>query len=313
MATRLAVLALIISTVGAPQTPLPTTLPKFCNAKTPAAIQAMVNHELSCGFERSKMSFAGTPVQQARCLLRRAAPGGGLPPNVPLPEPLEHLIGTKVDISSASFAAYLSTRGVSPSEIGGPLAGAVAKTAEGHPATYFVIHDTSTPNYLTKAFGPEIDAATWYFNDKLKERWMKGEDTVAHLFIGRTGKSITALDYSTPWRATRTESCVLLTPSKGLFLHNELVQPRRSDPHRDAGNDGLAPSAPFNAFPAAQLDRLALAYVAASVRAGRWLIPAFHASIDETMPGGHDDPRDFDLADWAERVGKIDNDLSAGH
>jgi hypothetical protein len=56
------------------------------------------------------------------------------------------------------------------------------------------------------------------------------------------------------------------------------------------------------AFTPAQQDRLALLYVVASVRAGAWLIPAYHATIDENLAGGHDDPQGFNLADWASRV-----------
>ena len=34
-------------------------------------------------------------------------------------------------------------------------------------------------------------------------------------------------------------------------------------------------------------------YVAASVRAGHWLIPAFHAVLDSYFLEGHDDPQHF--------------------
>ena len=46
--------------------------------------------------------------------------------------------------------------------------------------------------------------------------------------------------------------------------------------------------------PPAQYDRLALLYTIASVRAGRWLIPAYHAAIDAGIRNGHDDPMGFD-------------------
>lgn len=64
---------------------------------------------------------------------------------------------------------------------------------------------------------------------------------------------------------------------KGLFLNVEQVQPRRSDQNASANNDALAPIPDFTDI---QLDRLALVYVAASVRCGKWLIPVFHASVD---------------------------------
>ena len=31
------------------------------------------------------------------------------------------------------------------------------------------------------------------------------------------------------------------------------------------------------------------------MRAGAWLVPAFHAPIDADIRGGHDDPQNFDL------------------
>jgi hypothetical protein len=48
----------------------------------------------------------------------------------------------------------------------------------------------------------------------------------------------------------------------------------------------------------AQMQKLALTYIAASVRAKMWLIPAYHAAIDDGIFNGHDDPQHFDLARW---------------
>jgi hypothetical protein len=310
MAIRSGVFIMALSAGTVAQADMPTSLPKICKATTPAAIAAMINRTLPCGFDRNTMTYAGTPVEQARCLLRIAAPTGGLTPEKPLPQQFEHLVGQKITITSVALGAYLKRVGVDPADIGGSdLTKPLSVTAAGKPAAYFVIHDTSTPNYETKPFGPEIDSTSWSFNANLK-RWQMGDQSIAHVFIARTGNSVTALDYGTPWRATRTETCVLGVASRGLFIHNELVQPRRSNPRGAPGNDGLAPSPPFRPFQPEQLDRLALAYIAVSVRAGHWLIPAFHASIDETIPGGHDDPRDFDLADWVARVGRVIDEIN---
>ncbi len=99
-------------------------------------------------------------------------------------------------------------------------------------------------------------------------------------------------ELSQPWRATRFERATRFgTDLKGLFLHVELVQPRRSQPGRGRGNDALAPTPGFSDI---QYDRLALIYTIASVRAGRWLIPAFHVAIDSGIRGGHDDPQNFE-------------------
>jgi hypothetical protein len=68
------------------------------------------------------------------------------------------------------------------------------------------------------------------------------------------------------------------------------------------GNDGLAPDPGFTP---AQYDRLALLYIAASVRKGTWLIPAFHAVLDTGFANGHDDPQNFSLADWSASLSRL--------
>jgi hypothetical protein len=89
----------------------------------------------------------------------------------------------------------------------------------------------------------------------------------------------------------------------GRFLHTELVQPRIENSH---GVDEFAPNPGFSA---AQLERLALLYVCASVRGGQWLIPAFHCVLDEGIKNAHDDPQNFILEDWgralSDLLGKI--------
>ena len=52
----------------------------------------------------------------------------------------------------------------------------------------------------------------------------------------------------------------------------------------------------------AQYDRLALLYVSASVQHGAWLIPGYHAAVDAGIPDAHDDPQNFNLALWAQRL-----------
>ena len=64
--------------------------------------------------------------------------------------------------------------------------------------------------------------------------------------------------------------------------------------------------APVPGFTPAQYDALALVYVVASVRAGRWLIPAFHAVIDEGIRNKHDDPQNFELQAFADSLGNPD-------
>ena len=288
---------------------LPVTLPPRCNAHTPAQIAAVVNHQLSCGFDRTTMSYAGSPVEQARCLMRIIPNGGHLTEPQALPPTLERRVGLPTDINRDAFKRYLAVKTIKAAEVGGDLSAPLAHTSEGRPTAYFVIHDTSTPNYQQKPFPSMIDHPSWPFNNLM--RWDMGSSSIAHVFVARTGLSLTALDYSTPWRATKTETCVLGERGRGLFVHTEMVQPRRSDPHRPKGNDALAPDGVLKAFGDAQLDRLALLYIAASVRAGHWLIPASHAAIDDGLNDGHDDPRAFPIADWAARVDKTAADIRA--
>lgn len=111
-----------------------------------------------------------------------------------------------------------------------------------------------------------------------------------------------AEDFSIPWRATKLEVLELGARSRGRFLHTECIQPRRSDLDAPSGNDLIAPSPGFSDK---QLQRLALVYIAASLRRGQWLIPAFHAVIDSGLADGHDDPQHFDLSAWALSIQRI--------
>jgi hypothetical protein len=110
-------------------------------------------------------------------------------------------------------------------------------------------------------------------------------------------------DLEIPWRETKFERAPVFAGAlKGLFLHIELIQPRRRAPGFGRRNDAQAPTPGFTG---AQYDRLALVYVIASVRAGTWMIPAFHAAIDADIRGGHDDPQNFDLETFARSLSNL--------
>ena len=116
-------------------------------------------------------------------------------------------------------------------------------------------------------------------------------------------------EFSEPWRAMRFERATRFgTDLKGLFLHVEMVQPRRSQPGRGRSNDAQAPTPGFTDI---QYDRLALIYMIASVRAGRWLIPAFHIAIDSGIRGGHDDPQNFEIEAFAGGIERLANRMRA--
>lgn len=265
--------------------------------------------ETRCRFIDSSLTFVGSPLEQAKCLLRPVKMYGRLgAPLQNLPSPLDTLIGRPVALNRASLQRHLTAHQIADEEIGGALTDPVSRAKNNAPqaphARYFVIHDVSTPNYLNDPFPANINETTWKTNNL--QRWK--QNSRAHIYINRVGKSTTSWDFKTAGRATKFETKILGQKSKGLFLHVELIQPRRRDPNGGAQNDAIAPTPGFTE---PQLDRLALVYIAASVRNGNWMIPAFHAALDTGIPDAHDDPQNFDLGQWAARLGILLRSIEA--
>ena len=165
-------------------------------------------------------------------------------------------------------------------------------------AKYFVIHDTSGPYYGHRAFPDDINT-----NPKVNnlqsfvciDEWGK-----AHVVVNRMGDSLVNHDFSIPWRETKFEQAAEFGGAlKGLFVHIEMIQPRRAG---SGGGDGHSPDP---AFTPAQYDRLALLYTIVSVRAGHWLIPAFHAALDADIRNGHDDPLNFKIDSFADSIDRL--------
>jgi 3D (Asp-Asp-Asp) domain-containing protein len=282
------------------------TLTGFLGFSLPPVVLAQP--EQLCAIEpTSKISS----INQSRCLLRPVRKGAKFEPSrSSLPETLASLMAMgSLSITRDQLRQYLQKRGIRESEIGGSLDAEVSRaynnSDDAELARYFIIHDTSTPNLLTSPFPANIDQDSWQENHL--SRWLEMKP-LAHVFIGRTGKSITTVDFSTPWRTTGYEMDICKIPCKGLFLGVELVQPRTSDPAGPLGNDLIAPT---NGFTDSQLERLAVVYVAASVRRGRWLIPAFHAVLDSGLKDGHDDPQNFDLARWDLQLSTVLSDINS--
>jgi hypothetical protein len=254
----------------------------------------------ACAFDSETLSFAGTPVEQAMCLMRGMDSSRNLePPLQSLPHALAERIGQTTGLPSrATLSDYLSTLGLE-GEFGDflwlPVSRAHDNDLAAPMARYFVIHDTSGPNFGRRSFPDDIDGGgkvNDLRNFECHDGWGK-----AHVVINRTGELLLAHDYSIPWRETKFEQAAEFGGAlKGLFLHNEMIQPRRSAPGRGRRNDARSPDP---AFTAAQYDRLALLYVIASVRAERWLTPAFHAAIDAQIANGHDDPLNFNIESFA--------------
>lgn len=252
-----------------------------------------------CNFSKTALSFAGTPRQQTLCLLTpvlRYAHLGEQPTELP-----RTLAAIMVDVegvpSQAAVEAYLQIKGLTAEAVGGPLSSPVARTQDGLPASYFVIHDTSTPNFRDALFPADIDTS-----DRVNTFRPYEEKKAAHLFIDRKGEVRPYHDFNVPWRATKLETAEVGMQSRGRFIHIELIQPRRRDPIGGAKNDAIAP---LPGFTQVQYLRLAQAYVAASVRAGRWMIPAYHAVVDNGIRGAHDDPQNFSLVEWDKALEQV--------
>jgi hypothetical protein len=259
-------------------------------------------------FKQNSCSFSATPQEQAKCLLRKVRPYGELDarPLEQLPPPLDSLIGQTVSISKEALRQYLAGKGISETDLGGSLDQPLSKSRAGEAARYFIIHDTSSllPG---SAFPANINDASWpgnRFNGFLHPKNRDGTPArvVAHVFVNRLGQSATGVNFNTAWFTTKYE-VENRADRLGLFIGIEMIQPRLNDRR---GIDAIAPEP---GFPDGQLDRLALVYTAASVRAGKWMIPVFHAAVDEGLCNAHDDPQNFDLSLWATRLRGILTEL----
>lgn len=254
-------------------------------------------------------------IDQAKCLLRQPKIFGNVGPTLTsLPVPFDQLLTRPtIDISKEQLRRYLQAQGINEADIGGSLDQPVSRTNNNNSsaelARYFIIHDTSTPNLGNANFPNNINQSSWEFNNFNK--YGSGKKSPAHIIINRVGESVTRKDFNIPWRSTKRESDQFcgVNKCKGLFLAVELVQPRRCQPN--PGQSQCSPprqndaKSPDPGFTKAQLDRLAVVYIAASVRRGKWLIPAFHVVLDQIVPGGHDDPQNFNLDQWSNQLNDI--------
>jgi len=259
-----------------------------------------------CAFDAETLSYAGTPVEQAMCLMRGMDSTRNLePPLTSLPPALASRIGETAGLPSREvLSSYLSEQDLETdfaAHLSEPVSRAYDNDPDAPMARYFVIHDTSGPNYGHSAFPADIDTDPQYENladYACSDGWGR-----AHVFVNRTGEMLVAHDYSIAWRETKFEQAAEFGGAlRGLFLHSELVQPRRTAPGHGGHNDAQTPDP---AFTTAQYDRLALLYTIASVRRGQWLIPAFHAAIDADIPNGHDDPLNFDIDSFADSLDQL--------
>jgi hypothetical protein len=272
---------------------------KNCRPRRPLPTIVLANFG-PCSFDPDTLSFAGDPIQQTECLIRPVGRWAKLgPPLESLPDVLAQRVGRSALLPGRSaLADLISLLGLDPTLEAG-LFGQLSRAQDGDPfsttARYFVIHDTSGPKLGW--FPPDIDE-----NPRLNslDRFHCSDSfEIAHAVVNRMGDVFVGHDFGVPWRSTKFERAINFGLAlKGLFLHVEMVQPRGIGFGR-ARNDATAP---IPGFTIAQYDRLALLYTLASVRAGEWLIPAFHAVIDAGIHNGHDDPQNFDLDTFAQSL-----------
>ena len=257
-----------------------------------------------CSFDRQTMSFAGEPVEQAKCLMRGMDATRNLVPTLEsLPPALVSRIGADTGLPARELlTTFLSKQDFEwdfAANLWLPLSRANDNDPNAPMARYFVIHDTSGPNYGHRSFPPDIDVNPKINNlvrFKCPDGWGK-----AHVIVDRMGGMLLDHDFSIPWRETKFERAANFAGAlKGLFVHVEMIQPRRS-----AGGGRNDAQTPDPSFTTVQYERLALLYIIASVRAGHWLIPAFHAAIDGHIPNGHDDPLNFDIDSFAAALERV--------
>ncbi len=261
----------------------------------------------ACKFNVQTKSFEGTPAQQAACLTREVKRLGNIGGETISPF-LKELAGKPAPAVQA-VQGLLDGQQIRPSQIGGPVGQPIT-------ASYFIIHDTSSPNCSVSGisaakcprrgeFPPNRDEASWPVNQNFDGHPRQAPNRLAHVFNNRVGDSVTEVDFANHIATTKFETCADASAKNSLFVGIENIQPRVGDPpiprpgkrenDFDAPQPGFAPK---------QYERLALLYLVASARRGQWLIPAFHAVLDQFYADGHDDPQHFDMAAFSAAVQK---------
>jgi hypothetical protein len=275
----------------------------FCLLSSPALAQ-----NTPCKFDEKTLQFAGSAIEQARCLLRPNKIGGVLDDELKnLPHPLESLIGETVKVKRESLRRFLQKHKIDEETIGGsldkPLAKAKLPNGEELQTLYFIIHDTSSPYLKDEPFPENFNTdQSWKGNDL--SIWLS--QPVAHIFVNRLGESITTTPFDEPARkgwGTKFARDFLKADGKALQIHIELIQPRRRDATSPNTENDLF--APFPGFTKPQYKRLALLYIAASLRRGTWLIPAYHSAMDAGIKDAHDDPQNFELKKFARKLNAL--------
>lgn len=239
--------------------------------------------------QAAEFNMKAAPVEQARLLLRKVGLTGK-PSSEPatLDTAFAARVGQACTVTRDQMRSYLEKHHVNEWEVGGTLDLPLCQTNSGEKARYMVIHDTSFPHYTGSSFPGNIDDESWEWN-----RFSRWVANVTHVYVNRIGDSKTMTPFHEGKTATKLERFVMGDgASKGLYLHIELIQPRKPMKGYGRHNDVEAPDPGFTT---PQYKRLAELYTVASVRKGEWLIPGFHACVDAGIKYAHDDPQNFEL------------------
>jgi hypothetical protein len=241
-------------------------------------------------------------IDQAKMLLRKVGLTGKCSSELAILDAnFAERVGQTCEITRDQIRSYLNTNHVNEWEVGGTLDMPLSSVKDGNGnvtyAKYMVIHDTSFPRY-NDDFPSDINDDTWEWNRL--GRWVA---RVTHIYVNRIGDSKTMTPFHDGMTATKLERYVLGDgATRGLYLHIELIQPRKSRKGFGRHNDVDAPNPGFTD---AQYKRLALLYTIASARKGEWLIPAFHACVDSGIKFAHDDPQNFELEKFFQYLNEI--------
>lgn len=256
----------------------------------------------ACRFDSVSLQFTGSVSETAACLLRKVRPRGSGADAQPIPAWLTARLTQKVPFSVKQLRAYMHERGIPVSSLSSDL-----RLGDVPAVRYFVIHDTSSPEIATgsTSFPADIDLPG-YAGNRLTG-WLDTAQRV-NLIINRVGESRELRRWGAvrPLAATKLERERDVPEARRLFVHVENIQPRLKPP------GSWAWRAPNPGLSKPQEERLALAYVVASMQAGRWLIPAYHFNIDEGFADVHDDPQNMDLASWVGQIETITREITTG-
>ena len=175
-----------------------------------------------CAFDQTTLSFHGDGVEQARCLMRGMDETRNLGAQMAMmPAPLADRVGNEAGLPTReALSTYLSKLDLEwdfAQYLWLPISRANDNDPTAPMARYFVIHDTSGPNFGHRAFPEEVDNGNSKINSLNKFRCSDGWGK-AHVVINRSGDMLLNHELDIPWRETKFEQAANFTGAlKGLL------------------------------------------------------------------------------------------------